>query len=133
MPKEDPEVSATVANVLKHEGIDIITNARFVKAGRHGDKKVVAARQGDRTLSFEADEMLLALGRRPNVDGLNLEAAGVQYDKKGIKVDDHLQTSASTIFAIGDVIGGYLFTHITVYHAGIAVRNALVPVGKKKS
>src|SRR5579864_741544 len=132
LPKEDLEVSATVASVLKSEGIDVVTNARFVKASHNGDKKVVTAKQGDRLLNFEADEIILALGRQPNVEGLNLEVAGVEYDNKGIKVDDYLQTSTSNILAIGDVIGGYLFTQVATYHAGVAVRNALVPVGKKK-
>ncbi len=132
LPKEDPEVSATIASVFKSEGIDIVANARFVKASRKGDKKVVTIKQGDNLLNFEADELILAVGRQPNVEGLNLEAAGVKCDNKGIKVDDYLQTSASNILAIGDVIGGYLFTHVATYHAGVAVRNALVPVGKKK-
>jgi len=66
------------------------------------------------------------------VEGFNLEAAGVTYDQKGIKVDAYLQATASNILAIGDVIGGYLFTHVAAYQAGVAVRNALVPVGKKK-
>src|SRR5579864_6416200 len=71
-------------------------------------------------------------GRRPNVEGFNLEAAGVTYDQKGIKVDAYLQATASNILAIGDVIGGYLFTHVAAYQSGVAVRNALVPVAKKK-
>ena len=132
LPREDPEVSESVARVLSSEGIDIVTNARFVKAGRSGNKKVVTATQGAQLLNFEADEIVLAVGRQPNIEGLNLEAAGIKYDKNGIKVDDYLQTSASNILAIGDVIGGYLFTHVAVYQAGVAVRNALVPVGKKK-
>ena len=132
LPREDPEVSEAVARVLSSEGIDIVTNARFVKAGRSGNKKVVTATQGAQLLNFEADEIVLAVGRQPNIEGLNLEAAGIKYDKNGIKVDDYLQTSASNILAIGDVIGGYLFTHVAVYQAGVAVRNALVPVGKKK-
>lgn len=132
LPKEDPEVSATVASVLESEGIDVFTNTRFIKASRNRDKKVVTAKQGGRLLNFEADEIILALGRQPNVEGLNLEAAGVEYGNKGIKVNDYLQTSASNVLAIGDVIGGYLFTHIAAYQAGVAVRNALVPVGKKK-
>ena len=132
LPREDPEVSESVARVLSSEGIDIITKARCVKAGRSGNKKVATARQGDQLLNFEADEIVLAVGRQPNIEGLNLEAAGIKYDKNGIKVDDYLQTSASNILAIGDVIGGYLFTHVAVYQAGVAVRNALVPVGKKK-
>ncbi len=132
LPKEDPEVSATLTEVLRSEGITIATGAMFVKASRKGEKKVVTAKQGEQFLTFEADEILVTLGRRPNVEGLHLEAAGVAYDTKGIQVDDYLQTSASNIFAIGDVIGGYLFTHVAAYQAGVAVRNALVPLGKKK-
>jgi len=132
LPKEDPEVSSTIAEILRSEGINIVTNAMFIKASRNGNKKVVTAKQGEQTLTFEADEILVTLGRQPNVEGLNLEAAGVKYDSKGIKVDEHLQTSALNILAIGDVIGGYLFTHVAAYQAGIAVRNALVPIGKKK-
>jgi dihydrolipoamide dehydrogenase len=132
LPKEDPDVSSTVAFVLQSEGIEIITGARFVKASRNGDKKVVTAKIGDRLFNFEGDEILLAVGRRPNIEGLNLAAAGVKYDGKGIKVDEYLQTSASNIFAIGDVTGGYLFTHVAAYQAGVAVRNALVPIAKKK-
>jgi dihydrolipoamide dehydrogenase len=132
LPKEDSEVSATLTEILKSEGIHIVTNALFVNAKRAGNNKVVTAKQGERLLAFECDEILLTLGRRPNVEGLNLEAAGVTYDSKGIKVNEHLQTSAPNIFAIGDVIGGYLFTHVAAHQAGVAVRNALVPIGKKK-
>src|SRR5947199_2870737 len=64
LPREDPEVSEAVARVLNSEGIDIVTNARFVKAGRIGNKKVVTARQADQLLNFEADEIVLALGRQ---------------------------------------------------------------------
>ncbi len=132
MPKEDPEVSAAITKVLQNEGITIVTNARLSKASRNGDKKVVTAKQGDQLLTFEADEILLCLGRQPNIENLNLEAAGIKYDGKGIKVDDYLQTSTQNILAIGDVIGGYLFTHVAAYQSGIAVRNALVPISKKK-
>lgn len=132
LPREDEEVSETIAQVLESEGTEIVTNARFVKASRNGDRKVVTAKRGDDLLQFEADEIVLALGRHSNVDGLNLEAAGIEYDAGGIKVNDYLQTTASDVLAIGDVIGGYLFTHVAAYQAGIAVRNALVPVAKKK-
>ena len=132
LPKEDPEVSATIASMLQSEGIDIVMGARFIKASCNGDKKVVTTEQGNQLLSFEADEIILALGRKPNVEGLNLEAAGVEYDSKHVKVDNYLQTSTSNILAIGDVIDGYQFTHVAAYQAGVAVRNALVPLGKKK-
>jgi pyruvate/2-oxoglutarate dehydrogenase complex dihydrolipoamide dehydrogenase (E3) component len=132
LPKEDPEVSSTVADVLNAEGVTLVTHARFVRASRKGDKKVITARIGDRLVSFEADEIVLASGRLPNVDGLHLEAANIAHDINGVKVNRYLQTSAPNVLAIGDVIGGYLFTHVAAYQAGIAVRNALVPPGKKK-
>ncbi len=132
LPKEDAEVSAMLADVLQSEGITIVTDAMFVKASRNGDKKVVTVKRGEQLLTFEVEEILLTLGRQPNVEGLNLEAAGVTYDHKGIKVDEYLQTSAPNILAIGDVIGGYLFTQVAAYQAGVAVRNPLVPIGKKK-
>ncbi len=132
LPKEDREVSTTLTEVLLSEGINIVINALFVSARRADHKKVLTAKQGERLLTFEADEILLTMGRRPNVERLNLEAAGVMYINKGIQVNEHLQTSAPNIFAIGDVIGDYLFTHVAAYQAGIAVRNALVPISKKK-
>lgn len=132
LPKEEPEVSSLIAQVLAKDGVRIELGARMEGVSSSGAKKVVRARRGDAMLSIEADEILIALGRAPNLEGLNLEAAGVACEKKGIKTDEYLQTTASTIYAIGDVIGGYLFTHIAAYHAGIAVRNALVPIGRKR-
>ena len=132
LPREDAEVSQVVADALTSEGIKIVTSARFVEASRNGDWKVVTAKRGNDVFSFEADELILALGRQPNVEGLNLEAAGIQYDAGGIKVDEYLQTTAGNVLAIGDVIGGYLFTHVAAYQAGVATRNALVPIAKKK-
>jgi pyruvate/2-oxoglutarate dehydrogenase complex dihydrolipoamide dehydrogenase (E3) component len=132
LPKEDADASATLANVLTSEGIQLVTGATLLKVERNGDKKVVTVQQGEDRQTFEAEQILIALGREPNVEGLALEAANVTYNAKGIQVDEHLQTSAPNIYAIGDVIGGYLFTHVAAYQAGIAVRNALVPISKKK-
>ena len=132
LPQEDQEVSAILTDVLRSEGIMVVTNALFTNAKRAGNKKIVIAKQGEQHLAFEADEILLTLGRQPNIEGLNLEAARIIYHNKGIKVNEHLQTSTPNIFAIGDVVGGYLFTHIAAYQAGIAVRNALIPIVKKK-
>jgi pyruvate/2-oxoglutarate dehydrogenase complex dihydrolipoamide dehydrogenase (E3) component len=132
LPKEDPEVSALLANVLQAEGITLSLNTRVVEVSRQGSSKFLLATQDDQSLVFEADEILLASGRQPNVQHLNLEAAGVAYTDKGIQVNDYLQTKTETIFAIGDVIGGYLFTHVAASQASIAVRNALLPIGKKK-
>lgn len=132
LPKEDPEVSATIASVLQAEGVEVITGARLIRARRQGTRKVVTVRRYEKELEIEAGELLLALGRGPNVEGLNLQAAGIMYDGKGIKVNSYLQTSAGNVLAIGDVIGGYLFTHVAAHQAGIAVRNTLVPIAKKR-
>nr|WP_236022791.1 NAD(P)/FAD-dependent oxidoreductase [Dictyobacter formicarum] len=132
LPKEDPEVSAALASVLVSGGIRLETSARVVKVYRRDSRKVVVAQQGDRQVTFEADEILLALGRQPNGESLNVEAAGVAYDARGINVNAYLQTANNAIYACGDVIGGYRFTHVAAYQAGVAVRNALLPVGKKK-
>jgi dihydrolipoamide dehydrogenase len=132
LPKEDSEVSDILTDVLRSEGIKVVTNAQFTNAKREGNKKIVEAKQGEQRLAIEADEILLTLGRQPNIEGLNLEAARIMYSNKGIKVNEYLQTSTPNIFAIGDVVGEYFFTHVAAYQAGIAVRNALVPIGKKK-
>jgi pyruvate/2-oxoglutarate dehydrogenase complex dihydrolipoamide dehydrogenase (E3) component len=74
---------------------------------------------------IEASHVLVAAGRRPNIEGLDLEAAEVRYNEKGIEVDPRLRTSNRRIYAAGDVAGGPQFTHLAAYHAGIVLRNAL--------
>jgi len=118
--------------VLQSEGVKLMTQARVLKVEQKGQKKYSIVKQGEKQFSFESDEVLVAAGRQPRVADLKLEAAGVDYSVQGIKVDGYLRTSTPNIFAIGDVIGGYLFTHVAAYQASIAVRNALLPFAKKK-
>ena len=132
LPKEDPDASSLLAQVFESEGIQLALDTTLLRVERKGNKKVVYAKRGEQVVTFEADALLIALGRTPNIENLGLENAGVTTNERGIIVDDYLQTAASNILAIGDVIGGYLFTHVASYQAGIAARNALVPVGKKK-
>ena len=132
LPREDPDISEAIAGALRSSGVRVETNARVLSAVQRGEKKSVTVKQGERMVTFEADEILLAVGRQPNVDELNLHAIGVTCTAQGIKVDDYLRTSRANIFALGDVIGGYLFTHVAAYQARVAVRNALLPIGKKK-
>jgi pyruvate/2-oxoglutarate dehydrogenase complex dihydrolipoamide dehydrogenase (E3) component len=132
LPREDPDVSRAITRVLQSEGIKVLTNTRVLKAERQGILKRVTVKQDTQTMTFEAGEILLATGRQPNLDTLNLEGAGIAYTPRGITVDHYLRTTRTNIFAIGDVIGGYLFTHVAAYQAGIAVRNALLPISKKK-
>lgn len=132
LPREEPDVSEAITNVLQSEGVTVLTKARVLKTTLHTGKKHVTIKQGETLVELETDEILLAAGRQPNVADLNLEAAGIAYNAGGIKVDAYLRTSTANIFAIGDVIGGYLFTHVAAYQAGIAARNALLPISKKK-
>ena len=85
----------------------------------------IELRAGDRTSAIDASHLLLAAGRKANVEDLGLEAAGISYSPKGIAVDARLRSSNRKIFAIGDCAGGPQFTHVAGYHAGIVLRNAL--------
>ncbi len=125
LSKEDREVSAKMEEILREEGLDIITGTSIERFETRDGKKVLYFTKGEEKLSVEADEILCALGRTPNIRGLNLEAAGVEYDKKGIKVDRRLRTTQRHIYACGDVIGHYLFTHMAGYQAGVIIRNAI--------
>lgn len=132
LPREDLATSEAISQVLQSEGVRVVTKARALKAELRGKKKHVTVKLGEEVVIFETDEVLLAAGRQPNIDGLKLEAAGIIYTEQGIKVNNYLQTSRANIFALGDVIGGNYFTHVAAYQAGVAVRNALLPVGRKK-
>jgi pyruvate/2-oxoglutarate dehydrogenase complex dihydrolipoamide dehydrogenase (E3) component len=132
LSKEDPEVSQAIVETFAREGITVITGARMRRVWCDGADKVVVAQQGEEQFEVRGSEILVALGRVPNVEGLNLEGAGVAYAKQGVTVDQYLQTTTRNIYAIGDVIGGYLFSHVAAYHAGVAVRNVLVPIKRAK-
>ena len=134
LPKEDPELSARLEEILTQEGIEIITCNEVTGVTTEGRDKLVSARceTGDKTIRTEA--VMTAIGRSPNVEGLGLEAAGVAYDKrKGIKTDRTLKTSAPHIYAVGDVTGPYAFTHVAEYQSGIAISNALLPLVRRKA
>ena len=78
-----------------------------------------------------ASHIIVATGRRPNIQNLNLEAARVKYSPRGIEVNANLRTSNSKIYAIGDCTGGYQFTHVAGYHAGLVIRNSIFKLGVK--
>ena len=80
---------------------------------------------------MEGTHLLVAAGRKPNIEALNLEAARVKYDSRGIQTDNRLRTSNRRIFAIGDVTGRHQFTHVAGYHAGIVIRNILFKLPAK--
>lgn len=127
LPKEDPEAAAVVEKQFQTEGITIYHNTRGEKVELINGKKVITA--GNHQISV--DEILVSTGRSPNIESLNLEAAEVDYDKQGVKVNQKLQTSNSRIYACGDVIGGYQFTHVASHEASVVIKNALfLPTSK---
>ncbi|MGR3376405.1 dihydrolipoyl dehydrogenase family protein [Salipiger abyssi] len=120
--REDPELAAIVLEELRAEGVTILEDiqARTVR-GQGGAIEVETA---DGAV-HRGTHLLVAVGRRPNIDGLGLDAAGIETAQAGIAVDEGLRTTNRRVYAIGDVSGGPQFTHVAGYHAGLVVRNAL--------
>ncbi|MFQ5735826.1 MAG: dihydrolipoyl dehydrogenase family protein [Thermodesulfobacteriota bacterium] len=133
LPKEDKEISDMLGKVLEAEGIKIEVCTEVKDVRREGGRVFIKARCSSGEKTYETQEVMIAIGRAPNVEGLGLEAAGVIYDKrKGIKVDASLLTSNKRVYACGDVVGQYAFTHVAEYHAGIVLSNALFPLLTRK-
>ncbi len=126
LPKDDPELTMLVRDQLLADGITLKEHVKVerVEAANEGVAVFIQEQDG-RTVGIEGSNILIAAGRSANTSGLNLEAAGVEHDRRGIKVDARLRTSNKKIFAIGDVAGGFQFTHLAGYHAGIVIQNAL--------
>ena len=111
--REDPEIAAELAKALEGEGISILTSARTVRAEQSGGTITLSIERDRASSTLTGSHLLVAAGRTPNSDGLDLEKAGVETDEKGfIKVNGRLETSVPGIWALGDVKGGPAFTHI---------------------
>ena len=122
LPKEEPEASEILVRVLEREGLQIVPE-KAVSVEQSGHRVAVQS-AGHRV---ECELLLVAAGRKPTLNGLNLEAAGVKCSDKGIEVNEHLQTAASHIYAAGDVLGGEQFSHLAGWQGFQAARNALLP------
>lgn len=125
MPKDDPEAVAIVRAQIAAEGIALHEGVAVKRVVREGNSIAVAIEEAGRERTVAGTHLLIAAGRRPNTADLGLGQAGIEHDAKGIKVDQRLRTTNKRVFAIGDVAGGYQFTHMAGYHAGIVIRNAL--------
>ena len=130
--REEDDLANRLMDSLRDEGVRFITEHKIGSVELQDDK-IVATVYGSQGESEEitADALLIAAGRRPNLDDLDLKDAGVEYNEKGIKVDKHLRTTAKNIYAAGDVVAPYLFTHIAEYEAVIATSNACLPIKRK--
>ncbi len=120
--KDDPELAAVVLDHLRQEGITIAEDALAAEIRGQAGAIEVAVKDGR---VFKGTHLLVAVGRKSNTDTLNLEAAGIETTRQGIKVDDRMRTTNKRVFAIGDVAGGLQFTHVAGYHAGLIIRQAL--------
>ncbi|MBV8602126.1 MAG: dihydrolipoyl dehydrogenase [Candidatus Eremiobacteraeota bacterium] len=122
----DNDIGEALTGYLRDEGIRIVTEAKIERAERAGDRKRIVYRKDGAEASVEAQEIFYALGRVPNIEGLDLEKAGVRsHPVAGIEVDATMRTSNRCIFAIGDVIGKYPLVHVAIQEGEIAARNAM--------
>ena len=124
--KDDPEMSAILLDKLRGEGIEIIEGAMVSEVTQKGKAsvRVVCESEGS-AINIDGSDILVATGRVANVADLGLEAAGIEFDRPGIKVDKNLRTTNRRVYAIGDVAGGPQFTHVAGYHAGLVIRGIL--------
>ena len=132
--KDDPELTAIVLEQIRAEGIEIREGAKVVKVERRGKTGVTLHLETENgTDSIAGSDLLVAAGRAANVEGLGLKEAGIEYDKRGIKVGKSLRTSNSKVYAIGDVAGGLQFTQVAGYQAGLIIRSILfrLPASQK--
>jgi pyruvate/2-oxoglutarate dehydrogenase complex dihydrolipoamide dehydrogenase (E3) component len=123
---EDRECAAVVLDALGREGIKLRTGVEIAQVRRLLARvQVVIAKGEDGEETIEGTHLLVAAGRQPNIEDLNLEAAGIRHKPHGIVVNKYLRTRNRKVYAIGDVVGGPKFAHVAHHHAGLAVRNAL--------
>jgi pyruvate/2-oxoglutarate dehydrogenase complex dihydrolipoamide dehydrogenase (E3) component len=129
---EDRDMADVVISQMVRDGVSLRMNAKAKKVYGEGSHKVMVLEGKDgEEETVSCDEILVATGRKANVEGLNLEAAGVQYTAKGIETDLHLKTSQKHIYAAGDVNGKFLFTHMAGAEGSVVVRNAIMHVPGK--
>jgi pyruvate/2-oxoglutarate dehydrogenase complex dihydrolipoamide dehydrogenase (E3) component len=126
LPREDADAAERVAKALGRDGLELILNCEITRVEKQGDEKLVHVACGDGQREIVVDAILVGAGRVPNVEGLNLDAAGVRHDlKEGVWVNDRLRTTNRRIYAAGDICSRFKFTHAADAMARIVIQNAL--------
>ena len=128
LPSEDPEISEALRACLVAENIDVRTSTLVERVENHNAVKLIHCRDGQ---ALETDALLVAVGRRSNVEGLDLEVAQVRHSELGIQVDSRLRTNQHHIYACGDICGPHAFTHMAEYQAGIVIANAVFRIPRR--
>lgn len=131
--REDPDAAAILAESFRADGIKVFLSSIVKEVSKNGTRKVLKIEKDGKINIFSADEILLATGRVPNIEGLDLEKAGVQYSNRGVGVDDNLRTTNKNIFAAGDICMAHKFTHAADFAARIVIQNSLFKGRKKLS
>ena len=127
MPREDKEVSEIVSKAFREQGIQLLTGHKLLKFGAGDNGDYMEAENNGESVRVEFDKVLLAIGRKANVEGFGLENLGLALTKQGtVEVNEYLQTSLPNIFACGDVAGPYQFTHMASFQAWFASLNAML-------
>ena len=126
--KDDPEMAAVVLETLREEGIDIVEDAPAERIEGGDGTVTVHSKDG---ASHTGSHLLVAVGRKSNHDTLNLDAAGIETTRSGVKVDASMRTTNRKVYAIGDAAGGLQFTHVAGYHAGVIIRSMLFGLPSK--
>jgi len=130
--KEDADMADLVQKTLADEGVTFLMNTAIVRVAEAGNaREVVVENAAKETITLKAEQIMVALGRAPNVEGLGLENIDVAYDRRGIKVNEKLRTGHNHIYAAGDVSGGLQFTHVAGYEGGVVLSNAIFHLPKK--
>ena len=134
LPREDRDAADVIQSVFTQEGIHLAMGAQITQVRKTGagNAKIIDYTIDDVEHSLEVDEILMAVGRVPNIESLDLEAAGIEYHNKGVTVSDTLQTTNPNVYAAGDVALKYQFTHTADATSRIVLQNALFPGTKKK-
>lgn len=128
LAKDDPEAATLVLDHLRAEGVEIAEQALASEIRGAAGAIEVEAKDGR---IFKGTHLLVAVGRKTNTERLNLDVAGIETTRSGIKVDDSLRTTNRRVYAIGDVAGGLQFTHVAGYHAGVIIRSVLFGLPSK--
>jgi pyruvate/2-oxoglutarate dehydrogenase complex dihydrolipoamide dehydrogenase (E3) component len=127
LPREDRDAAEIVNRSMIQDGVTLLCCGKELQVAPAADGKRLLLESHGRRYDVSVDEILVGVGRRPNVDGLGLEAGGVEYDQAGVKVNDRLQTTNPRIYAAGDVCSRYQFTHAADAMAQLVIQNALFP------
>ncbi len=131
LPREDKELTNILKEKLEAEGVNLHLSHKAIKVYEQDHEVHLVLERESKITEIKGDKILVALGRVPNIRSLDLEQVGIKFNRQGIEVNDYLQTSCKNVYAVGDVSGGYMLSHMANYEGIKAVQNAVLPFKRK--